>query len=236
MLQLTGHLVFEPERGPGFKKAGKLKTLILDLPRYYGAALYYKAQIERVLGPWCNLSTPMFGTHVTVVRGNGDRFDEALLRSVIGRPMTVVADPRLLERTPWSGANPGFWTIEVVSPELHDLRKSLKVKEIFTYRPHLTVARENSGFFMHAEAPQDPLEVASQCMRLNSKRKGKQLLGNQQLQRELRDFVHGYRVNPLCTGEELMRLVYRHIAYPNPNKPWELDIVNLFRHAEGLAS
>ena len=235
MLKLTGRLVFEPDRGPGFKKAGKLKTLILDLPHCRGIAHFYLNLIERELGPWCNLAAPMFGTHVTVVRGNGDRFDEAKLRSVVGRELTIMANPQTLERTPWSGSNPGFWTIEVVSRELHKLRADLGIKPIFSYKPHLTVARENLGFFMHARVPNDPLATALRCIELNDRN-----FANQELQRELRSFVHEYNLNPLCTGESLMRLVYKHIPSPAPKetakRPWELDIVNLFRHPEGVFS
>lgn len=235
MLQLTGHLVFAPDRGENFRKVGKLNTLILDLPHCKGVAYYYLSLIERELGPWCNLSTPMFGNHVTVVRGNGDRFTEAKCKSVVGRELTVTVDPRKLERTPWSGQNSGFWTLEVVSSELQDLRAELNVKPIFPFKPHLTVARENSGFFMHARAPKDVLAAALKCLELNDRG-----FANQQLQRDLLDFVNGYNVNPLCTSEELMRLVYKHIPFPalkdQAKRPWEFDIVNLFRHPEGIST
>lgn len=235
MLQLTGRLVFAPDRGENFRKVGKRNTLILDLPHCRGVAYYYMTLIERELGPWCNLSVPMFGSHVTVVRGNGDRFAEAKCKSVVGRELTVTVDPRKLERTPWSGSNPGFWTLEVITNELQDLRAELDVKSIFPFKPHLTVARENLGFFMHANVPKDPLATALECLKLNDRD-----FANQQLQRELLDFVRSYRVNPLCTGEELMHLVYKHIPFPAPKgkakRPWEIDIVNLFCHFEGVSS
>lgn len=220
-MRLSGHLMFKPDRGPGFKKAHKLSTLILDLPKHKSLPYYYLNMLERELGPWSNLAVPMFGVHVTVIRSNGDRFDEAKLHALNSQPMTVIVDPTKLERTPWSGANPGFWTMSIVSEELENLRAKLGVKPIFPYRPHLTVARENLSFFMHVRWPADPLKAAKNALNLIPARGG-----NIGLQQDLRGFINGFYVNPLSTARELVALVYKHLSFPS--RDWEHELLNLF--------
>lgn len=236
-MKVTGTLVFEPDRGADFRKTGKLKTLILDLPgrKHAEIARYYASQITAVLGPWCNLLEPMFGTHITVVRGNGDRFKDAACQSVVGQKLTVTLDPTTLQRTPWSGKNPAFWYMKVVSPELDDLRARLNVKPIFSYDAHLTVARESPDFFMHVRPPKYPVAVALAAAELipgavRGRKKGEaRQSGNEELRGELLDFAARAHRDPTCTGHSLMALVYNHVKVPQSD--WQRELLNLFKEA-----
>ena len=234
-MKVTGHLVFEPDRGADFRKTGKLKTLILDLPgaKHRALAQYYIRLIEAEHGPWCNLMEPMFGTHITVVRGNGDRFLEADCKRLVGQHVTVTLDPTTLQRTPWSGKNPAFWFIKVVSPELQALRSLMHVKPIFSYDPHLTVAREGVDFFMHVKPPKYPYAVAMAAAELipgtvRGRKKGEARQGgNEALRGELLDFAARMHRDPSCTGLELIKLVHNHIKVPTTD--WQRELLNLFR-------
>jgi hypothetical protein len=233
-MKVTGNLVFEPDRGADFRKTGKLKTLILDLPgkKHRELARYYAKLIELEHGPWCNLLEPMFGTHITVVRGNGDRFDEERCKQVVNSQITVELDPTTLQRTPWSGKNPAFWYMKVVSPELTNLRKLLQVKPIFSYDAHLTVARESLDFYMHTEPPRYPVAVALAAAELipgvvRSRKKGEaRQSGNEALKDELLRFAQRAHRDPFCNGEALQALVYEHVKVPTAD--WQRELLNLF--------
>lgn len=237
MLQLTGRLMFAPERGEGFRKVGKLKTLVLELDGQTGLAHFYRQQVYREYGPWCNLAPPLFGLHVTIIRGHGDKFNHAGLHELSGQQrMTVQADPYGLARTSWAKANPGFWYLPVSSPQIDELRDRFNVKAVFPFAPHLTIGRENPAF-MHAKPPTYPYAVAKQCLQLipssQAQRKG-DVTGNAQLTVELTSFVNSALINPLFTGEMLMHLIAHHVRLP-AQKDWERAILNLFEY-KGLVS
>lgn len=232
MLQLTGHLVFAPDRGENFRKVGKLKTLVLELEGQDGLARFYRQQVYREYGPWCNLAPPLFGLHVTIIRGHGDKFDPAGPQALAGQRLSVLVDPQGLARTPWAKANPGFWYLPVISKQLDELRSRCRVKAVFPFHPHLTIGRENPAF-MHAKPPAYPYAVALRCLELipSSQQKKGEVTGNAQLTAELQAFAASALVNPLCTGDELMQLVARHIRLP-AQKAWERAVLAIFEHKE----
>jgi hypothetical protein len=222
MFNLTGQLVFQPKRPKDFRKQNKLDTLVLELRECDDISKYFIKQIVTAHGPWTNLASPMFGMHVTVVRGNGDRFDSSKLAALNGKQLTIAVDPLSLERTPWSKDNPGFWTLRVISPAIEKLRAELGVKPIFPFKPHLTVARESGTFFMHSKDPKNVLIVAKQAASLIPERGG-----NQQLKQELQAFINAYRVDVSLSAKSLTALIYKYLAFPN--KDWEYHILNLFK-------
>jgi len=224
MFNLTGKLVFQPQRPNDFRKQNKLETLVLELRGCNDISKYYIKLIEQELGPWTNLASPMFGMHVTIVRGNSDRFDPKQLAKVSGQEMTVTVDPLTLERTPWSKNNPAFWTMEVKSPKIHQLRVSLGVKPIYDFLPHLTVARENGLFFMHAKLPSDPLKAAKRALELVP---GHNSDGNQQLRADLKAFIGSYCVDVSADANRLVSIIHKHVNFPS--KDWERAVLNLFK-------
>lgn len=239
MLQLSGRLAFAPERGADFRKVGKLNTLVLEITGMDAMAHYYREQVAREYGPWCRLAAPLFGLHVTVIRGYGDKFDHRLARAEAGATMTVKVDPRGLARTPWAKRNPGFWYLPVRSKELTALRKRCKVAAEWPFEAHLTIGREQPNF-MHARAPTNLLATAWTAFALIPSSQPKErgaVTGNQQLKAELETFIAAYHArprSPMCTSEELMKLISRHITLP-VRKHWEQAILNLFKY-EGLTS
>ena len=69
MIKLKGKLVYDPNRGADFKKTNKVRTLVLELPRDQ-LDLYYQWFLTKEYGSWLTMQRPMYGTHVTVVKGN----------------------------------------------------------------------------------------------------------------------------------------------------------------------
>lgn len=238
MIELNGRLAFAPDRGDGFRKIGKLNTLVLELRGVDSVAHYYRQQVLKEYGPWCNLAPPMFGLHVTVIRGYGDKFDEEQAAAEAGKPLTVYANPEGLARTPWAKKNPGFWYLPVRSKELTKIRQRCATKAVFPYEPHLTIGRESPAF-MHAKARTDVLSTAFKALKLvpDPRKSGDRETGNQQLIADLVTFLSSWFAtprDPMCTGEELMKLIHRHVKLPVA-KAWERQILNLFEY-KGLMS
>lgn len=132
--KVTGVLRYDPSR-PGFRKSHKLHTLVLEMPRDQ-LDLYYQWFLEKKFGSWYALQRPMFGLHVTVIRG--DEFKKAD-RSIWGahcadQEITVEFNPTQL-RKKWQ-----FWSMPVRSKFLEDLRGDFGLPKFHDF--HMTVARE----------------------------------------------------------------------------------------------
>ena len=126
MLKLDGTIIYQPNRGSDFKKKNKINTLIINFPYANDLSRYYIKLIEQELGPWTNLCVPMFGLHVTIIRGNTDLFDSNEFHQYNGKKWSILVDPTSLSRTSWSGKNPAFWTMNVQSKEINNFRKNVK--------------------------------------------------------------------------------------------------------------
>lgn len=226
MLHLTGCLEFAPDRGADFRKVNKLKTLVLNLELADDIAAYYRKQVIVEYGPWCKLHPPMFGLHVTVIRGYGDSFDPTGLEKLTGQKLIISLKPCGLARTPWAKRQPGFWFLPVISKDIMKLRRRARVKAFLPFQAHLTIGRESPSF-MHAKPPAYPLAVALRCLELIPSPKAVRETGNAQLINELQAFVNSCLVNPLFTGQELMMLIAKHVT-PPPKKAWEAEILKLF--------
>lgn len=84
---VLGQLQYNPVR-PLFKRGDQACTLILDLPKD-DLALYYQWFIQRRYGQWLKLQSPMFGTHVTVVRPQEVETDHCLWLAYEGLKLTI---------------------------------------------------------------------------------------------------------------------------------------------------
>lgn len=150
-LKVTGTLIYDPvrrdanviakleKRGEstdgkhaGFRKTNKTRTLILDLPRD-DLAEYYRWWLRRKYGEGFKMQAPMWGTHVTVVRGNEHVPDLSAWKKHDRAKVTVEYAP--------GGLSPHwrFWTLPVRSSKLDDLRAELGLKNF--HRHHITIGR-----------------------------------------------------------------------------------------------
>lgn len=218
MLKLTGPLVFNPPR-PGFKKAFKLNTVLVDLP-VDDLGRYYIKQLEHEYGPWLNIAQPMFGLHVTIIKGF-EPFDHKALAHLQGQRITLYADPTKLEHT-----GNGFWSIPVHEELPLKLREQLNVTPKGEYKPHLTVARASDIFSMQThKVPYG--ELLPLVAKLH------QVAGGQHphvsmLQRDLAHFAVLLQ-HRLVSYYDLFKLVYSHVNNPNL-VPWKQELLSLLRH------
>lgn len=134
MIKLRGKLVYDPIR-PDFKKTHKVRTLILELPRDQ-MDLYYQWFLMKQYGTWIAMQRPMYGLHVTVVRGNekipANRVH--LWKKYSGKIIEIEYDPSKLVRH-WE-----FWSLPVHSPNLVAIREELGLH--LYHNMHITVGRQ----------------------------------------------------------------------------------------------
>lgn len=156
-LKTQGRLTYDPTRYD-LKKVHKQHTLIVELP-WDDLDLYYQWFLRKKFGTWFDyelrkqmifnetqtalhqinenipgVSRPMWGKHVTVVRGDEhEGFKSPLWGKHEGEMIDVFYAPEL-ERT-WK-----FWSIPVKGDGLFELRKELGLKAFHDF--HITVARE----------------------------------------------------------------------------------------------
>jgi hypothetical protein len=130
----SGKLVYDPKRHD-FRKSHKAHTLILEVD-LGDADLYYQHFLEKKFGGWYKTQRPMFGLHVTVVRGDEFRKVQSNLWNILraGHKIEIEYNPTQL-RKKWQ-----FWSIPVRSEELQKLRRDLGLKDWADL--HITVARE----------------------------------------------------------------------------------------------
>lgn len=161
-IQTRGRLVYEPNRGE-FNKQHKVRTLIADLPRD-DLDLYYQWMLRKERGSWFSLaaemqevfntdstgepkstkrqitvtvpgvSRPMFGKHVTIVRGDERGFKSPEWRKHAGRVVPIEYSPEL-------DFTYGFWSLPVKpTDELRALRAELGLTPNHNF--HITIARQ----------------------------------------------------------------------------------------------
>jgi len=133
MIQTVGKLIYDPYR-KDLRKTHKARTLIAELPRDQ-LDLYYQWFLTKKYGTWMTLQRPMYGLHVTIVKGDEkvpqDRLH--LWKKYQGQPIELMYDPTKLQ------CNWKFWSLEVKSDKILEIREELGLKGL--YRPHITIGR-----------------------------------------------------------------------------------------------
>lgn len=127
--KLQGTLIYEPQR-PNLKKTFKAKTLIVQLP-FDDLANLYRWFVKQKYG--FHLLPPMWGTHVTVVRGDEKLPKPEAWKKYAGESVDIEVVPHLYKV--WD-----FWAMPVRSQRLYELRDELGL-EVF-HEMHLTIGRE----------------------------------------------------------------------------------------------
>jgi len=130
MHQVTGTFRYSPVR-TGLKNLDQADTLVLDLPRD-DLAEYYQWHIKKKYGQWLGLQSPMFGTHVSVIRPQEVDLKNPLWGKYEGQTLHIFYT--VLERH-W-----GFWSLNIVSPQLIEVRREFGLRT--DYRLHITVGRQ----------------------------------------------------------------------------------------------
>lgn len=132
MFSLNGILQYNPER-TGLKKTDQMNTLILDLPTE-DLTDYYQWFIKKQYGEKFKLQSPMFGTHVTVIRPQEVNTQHPAWLKYQNQSIDVFYFPEHLERH-WE-----FWSLTVFSKELLDIRHEFNLRTDF--RLHMTIGRQ----------------------------------------------------------------------------------------------
>lgn len=127
---VQGKLLYNPTR-PLLKREEQSCTLILDLPKD-DLASYYQWFLKQKYGQWLKLQSPMFGTHVTVVRPQEVNTSHPLWLAYEGQLVTI--EYGFVERH-WE-----FWSLNVYSKELVNIRHELGLRTDF--RLHITIGRQ----------------------------------------------------------------------------------------------
>lgn len=233
MLKLQGTLLFAPDRSQDrggnaleFKKKDKVNTLILDLPHLNSLAHYCISLVQSAYGPWYELAPPLFGTHVTIVRGNADKFIPTVLYQFHQTSMTVEADVSTLHpaKLPIKDAAT-FWRIDITSDEPFKLREQAAVKALFEFRPHLTIGRTQPHSRQLRPFTWNPLRIAKRAAKAATGS------GNNYLLKDLKAFVKGFGMPTLATHGDLITMIRRHIIVPS--RPWEERILGMICYPEG---
>lgn len=132
MLLATGKLLYDPVR-ENLKRTDQAHTLILDLPSE-DLAEYYQWFIKKQYGDNLKLQSPMFGTHVTVIRPQEVDLEHPAWFTYQNQEVTVAYSPEHLERH-WE-----FWSLTVFSTDLVDIRREFGLRTDF--RLHMTIGRQ----------------------------------------------------------------------------------------------
>lgn len=133
-IPLRAKLSYDPVR-PDFKKSYKTRTLIAELPRD-GLDTYYHWMLKAKYGTWLQLQRPMYGLHVTVVKGT-EQVPLKMLnlnwKKHQGKMVALEYSPELYRH--WQ-----FWSLPVRSLDLENLRTELGLSSKFNF--HITVGRQ----------------------------------------------------------------------------------------------
>ena len=132
MFLATGKLIYDPLR-ENLKRTDQLHTLILDFPGE-DLAEYYQWFIKKKYGDKFKLQSPMFGTHVTVIRPQEVDINHPAWLKYQDKEVTIQYSPTMLERH-WE-----FWSLTVFSSEIVNIRKEFGLRTDF--RLHMTVGRQ----------------------------------------------------------------------------------------------
>ena len=155
-LKTKGRLIYDPVRRD-LKKTHKERTLIIELPRD-DLDLYYQWFLRKQLGSWFDhelrvqevfnqqqsalvkigeniplVTRPMWGKHVTVVRGDETGHKSPNWGKYQGQEVDVYYGVDL--KKTWK-----FWSIPVKGDGLFEIRRELGLKAFHDF--HITVARE----------------------------------------------------------------------------------------------
>jgi hypothetical protein len=139
-LPLSGVLIYEPNRDKDFegnetvfRKTFKTKTLIVQLHPSTDLNLYYEWFLKKKYGDRFKLQPPMFGLHVTVVRGDEKILHKSAWKKRNGELISFEYNPERL-KSAWQ-----FWSLPVRGTYLEQLRVGLGLSEFHDF--HLTVGR-----------------------------------------------------------------------------------------------
>lgn len=132
MISTTGKLLYNPTR-KDLKKSEESNIIILDLPKD-NLADYYQWFIKKYYGEYLTLQSPMFGTHITVVRPQEVDIHSQYWLKYKNKDININYFPERLERH-WE-----FWSLTVISKELVDIRKEFGLRTDF--RLHITIGRQ----------------------------------------------------------------------------------------------
>lgn len=131
-LKTQGILRYDPVRRD-LRKQYKTRTLIIDLP-HDDLDLYYQWFLTKKYGTWLKTQRPMFGKHVTVVRGDEAGFKSPNWKKHEGEKIDVYYAPGDLRRE-WE-----FWALPVKGDGLFELRQEVGLARFHDF--HITVARQ----------------------------------------------------------------------------------------------
>lgn len=132
MFLATGTLLYDPVR-ENLKRTDQSHTLILDLP-LESLAEYYQWFVKKQYGEKFKLQSPMFGTHVTVIRPQEVDLENPAWLKYQGEQITVQYTSDI-ERH-WE-----FWSLNIFSSELVEIRHEFGLRTDF--RLHMTVGRQH---------------------------------------------------------------------------------------------
>lgn len=155
-LKITGKIMYDPTRY-NLKKTHKERTMIVQLPKDE-LDLYYQWFLRKEYGTWFDhelrtnsvlneqqtafvqkdeniprVTRPMWGTHVTIVRGDEPGYKSKNWGLHEGEKIEIMYVPDL-QRT-WK-----FWSMPVKGDNLFEFRRELNLKAFHDF--HITVARE----------------------------------------------------------------------------------------------
>lgn len=132
MFLATGTLLYDPVR-ENLKRTDQSHTLILDLPME-SVAEYYQWFVKKQFGEKFKLMSPMFGTHVTVIRPQEVDLNHPAWLKYQNQEITVQYTSDI-ERH-WE-----FWSLNIFSSELVEIRREFNLRTDF--RLHMTVGRQH---------------------------------------------------------------------------------------------
>lgn len=130
-LKTTGKLVYDPTR-KDLRKTFKSRTLIVELP-WDDLDLYYQWFLLKRYGTWFQTQRPMWGKHVTIVRGDEKGYLSPNWGKHAGRKVDVYYSPEVSRK--WK-----FWSLPVKGEGLEELRVELGL--VAKHDFHLTFARQ----------------------------------------------------------------------------------------------
>lgn len=149
MFKTMGRIEYDPIRTPTddrnrakeFRKGHKVRTCIVQLP-YDGLDMYYRWLLERKYGTWMKLAPPMFGKHVTIVKGDElqktlkshERIEDRYpaWKKHTGKKIEVIYSNELKNTGP-------FWYLPVEKKNLLEIREELGLS--CSYEFHITIGR-----------------------------------------------------------------------------------------------
>jgi hypothetical protein len=128
--KVTGIIRYAPNRGNDFRKSFKARPVIVQFP-YDDLTAFYRWLVKRRYH--LDLQAPMFGNHVTIVRGDERPPKTKAWEKYEGHKLTVELSPRIYKAH-------HFWVLPVVSDRCYEIRRELGLYNF--HNLHLTIGRE----------------------------------------------------------------------------------------------